>query len=195
MVSHPSDKYADYVNLLKEHGDTDSIETIRRHQVSAVMSLCDHAYSMHLSAAPLKIPEAPDPNGSFLKELQNWAVAASGMGMVRALDIRTALDVYKPFERMLEDQDYLMAIVKKNAGDHGTGIGKMDMAEYTGLVGPKTAYLLMIQASKDMFESEMWAYVAHYAGDEGFLNRYERAAATAGKESLDYWSKELLGRQ
>lgn len=130
MVSHPSDKYADYVSLLKEHGDTDSIETIRRHQVSAVMSLCDHAYSMHLSAAPLKIPEAPDPNGSFLKELQNWAVAASGMGMVRALDIRAALDVYKPFERMIEDQDYLMAIVKKNAGDHGTGIGKMDMAEY-----------------------------------------------------------------
>lgn len=194
MVSNPADKYHDYVNLLNEHGDTDAIETIRRRQVSAVMSLCDHAYSMHLSPSPMKIPDAPDPNGSFSKELQNWSVGASAVGMVRALDIRAAMEVKRPFELMIQDQDYLLAIVRKNAGDPGTGIGKMDMAEYEGRTGPEIAYLLIIQASQDMFESEMWAYVAHYAGDEGFLNRYEKAAGTASKDSLAYWGKELLGR-
>ena len=187
MVNNPADKYRDYVDLLKQHGDADKIEIIRRHQLSVVTALCEHAYSVHLSPSVLHIPDVPDSNGSFPKELQRWAIAVSIMGLFRALDIRAAMEVNKPFELMIEDRDYLLAIVRKNAGNDGTSIGKMDATEYETASGPEIAYKLMIQASCDMFVSEMWAYVAHYAGDEDFLTRYEKGGSIAAGKSLEYW--------
>jgi hypothetical protein len=63
----------------------------------------------------------------------------------------------------------------------------MDATEYETASGPEIAYKLMIQASCDMFVSEMWAYVAHYAGDEDFLTRYEKGGSIAAGKSLEYW--------
>ena len=52
----------------------------------------------------------------------------------------------------------------------------MDASGYdTMLTG--IAFKLMLQASKDMFESEMWAYVARYAGDGDVLTRYKTRAS------------------
>jgi hypothetical protein len=187
MFNNPVDKYRDYVDLLKQHGDPGKIEIIRRHQLSAVTALCEHAYSVHRSPSALHIPDMPNSNGSFPKELQRWAIGVSAIRMSRALDIRAAMEVIKPFELMIKDRDYLLAIVKKNAGGDGTSIGNMDATQYEPASGPEIAYKLMIQANQDMFESEMWAYVAHYAGDEDLLIRYEEVGRIAAGSSLEYW--------
>jgi hypothetical protein len=191
MFNNPVDKHRRHVDLLNEHGSAGDIEKYRRKLLSQVMPLCEHANSIVLSPSPSQIIGTPDSNGSLRKEIQKWSVMAAGMKMSRALDIRAAMEVYKPFECMIEDRAYLLAIVRKNAGEDGTSTGNMDATLYESASGPEIAYRLITQADQDMFESEMWAHVAHYAGDEGFLARYDRVGNAAVSSSLDYWGKQL----
>ena len=121
------------------------------------------------------------------KSFKDGSIGSALMRVCRALDIRAAIEVNKPIEHLVNDRNYLLAIVRKNAGDDGTSIGKMDASDYETAAGPEIAFKLMLQASKDMFESEMWAYVARYAGDGDVLTRYETASLTAARSSVEYW--------
>jgi hypothetical protein len=188
MLDNPGEKHTSHVDFLKEHGGFDGIDKYRRNLLWQVMSVCDHAYSVHLS--PVDIPDIPDSSGSLRREIQRWTVMASGIKLTRGLDIRAGMEVKQPFEHMMHDREYLLAIVKKNAGDDGTGTGKMDVADYENHTGPEITYMLIVEADKYMFESELWAYAACYAGDEDFLlTRYDKAGLTAVKSSLEYWQK------
>ncbi len=189
MIDNPGEKHQCHVDCLREHGGAEVFEAYRKNLLSSVTVICDHAYSVFLSPSPLHIPDAPDSNGSFPKELQRWLVMGAAIKECRALDIRAAIEVYKPFEQMIQDRDYVLAIVRKNAGDDGTGTGKMDAAEYEGGSGPEIACRLVMRADQDMFESEMWAYAAHCAGDEGVFARCEDAGLMAARTSLEYWGK------
>lgn len=191
MINSPADKHHEFVKFLKEHGSADDVEKYRRGLLFQVMPLCKHAQSIHLSPSPIHTPGTPDSNGSLPKEIQKWAIMAAGIKINRALDIRAAMEVYKPFERMIQNRDYLLAIVKKNAGEDGTPTGNVNIAEFEGATGPEIAYRLITRANQDMFESEMWAYIAHYAGDEEFLNRYEEVGRTFALGSLEYWGNQV----
>ncbi len=191
MIDNPTTEgHQRLVEFLKEHGGTDGVEKYRRTLLSNVMSVCDHAYSVAVSQTITRIPGAPDSKGSFQKELQSWAIGSSALRLGRALDIRAAMEVYKPFARMMEDRDYLLAVVRKNEGGDGTFTATVNPADYESHASPEIAYKLMIQADFDMFESDVWAYVAYYAGDEDFLSRREKVAAKLAKDSIEHWTKQ-----
>jgi hypothetical protein len=132
------------------------------------------------------LPDTLYVRGSLSKELQKFAIAAAGMKLSRCLDIRAAIEVNGPFAEMIHDREYLMAIVRKNASDDGLG-GTMEVSEYGNHSGPEIAYMLIRQAGRDMFEAEMWAHVAYFAGDKDFLDRFEKVGATLATSSLQYW--------
>jgi hypothetical protein len=188
MLANPNDRTEEYVKQLKGRGDA-AIENICRHHVSAVMSTCDQAYLLHLSPSPTNLSGATNSNGSFSKDLHDLFVTASTRVVIRAYDIRLAMHVYKPYEQLIEDKDYLLAIVRKNAGDPGMGIWKMDMEEYWGRSGPEISYMLTVQHNKDHFEAEVWAFAAYCVA--GSVPSFEEAINTACDKSKEYWSKQI----
>jgi hypothetical protein len=185
MSNEPTERHKEHVSFLRELGTPEDIEKINQGLLARVDSVCDHAYLVHLGQCPT-LPDTPDSHGSLSKELQKWAIASAGMKLTRCLDIRAAMEVNGPFAQMMHDREYLLAIVGKNASDDGLG-GKMEVAEYVSHSGPEIAYMLIRQAGRDMFEADMWAHVAHCAGDRDFLRRFEEVGSTAAISSLQYW--------
>lgn len=185
MSTEPTERHKDHISFLREMGTPEDIEKINQGLLARVDSVCDHAYLVHMGQCPT-LPDTPDSRGSLSKELQKWAIASAGMKLTRCLDIRAAMEVDGPFAKMMHDREYLLAIVGKNASDDGLG-GKMEVAEHESHSGPEIAYMLIRQAGEDMFEADMWAHVAHSAGDRDFLRRFEEVGSTAAISSLQYW--------
>lgn len=185
MSTEPTERHKEYVSFLRQTGTPEDIEKINQGLLARVDSVCDHAYLVHIGQSPT-LPDTPDARGSLSKELQKWAIALAGMKLTRCLDIRAAMEVEGPFAEMIRNREYLMSIVRKNASDDGLG-GKMEASDYEGHSGPEIAYMLIRQAGRDMFEAEMWAHVASFAGDQDFLDRFEKVGSTLATSSLQYW--------
>jgi hypothetical protein len=185
MSTEPTERHKEHISFLREMGTPEDIEKINQGLLARVDSVCDHAHLVHMGRCPT-LPDTPDSHSSLSKELQKWAIASAGMKLTRCLDIRAAMEANGPFAKMMHDREYLLAIVGKNASDDGLG-GKMEVAEYESHSGPEIAYMLIRQAGRDMFEADMWAHVAHCAGDRDFLRRFEEVGSTAAISSLQYW--------
>ena len=153
--------------------------------VKQVMAICDHAWSVHVGESAT-LPNTPDAGGSLEKELQKWAIAQAARRLTRCLDIRAAMEVNGPFENVVQDREYLLAIAEKNASDDGFGkhTGPNGYEDHSG---PEIAYMLILQAQKDMFEADLWVQVARFAGDSDFPDRFELAGSKTFQDSLQYW--------
>jgi hypothetical protein len=161
------------------------VERVRQKLLTQVNNICDQAWSVHIGDSPT-LPNTPDSGGSLPKEIQKWAIAQAVFRLTRSLDIRAAMEVYGPFEKMAQDRDFLMAVGQKNSSEDAFG-RKVDVAEYESHSGPEIAYKLILRAQRDMFEADMWARVASLAGDPEFLDRFSGGGAKAFEESLEYW--------
>jgi len=157
----------------------------RQKLLDQVNTICDQAWSVHIGESPT-LPNTPDSEGSLPAEIQKWAIAQSAFRLTRSLDIRAAMEVYGPFEKVAQDSEYLMAVGHKNSSEDAFG-RKVDVAEYESHSGPEIAYKLILRAKRDMFEADMWARVASLAGDPDFLNRFAGGGAKAFEDSLEYW--------
>jgi hypothetical protein len=150
-----------------------------------VNTICDQAWSVHIGESPT-LPNTPDSGGSLPRETQKWAIAQAVFRLTRSLDIRAAMEVYGPFEKVAQDREYLMAVGQKNSSEDAFG-RKVDVAEYEAHSAPQIAYKLIVRAQRDMFEADMWARVAGLAGDPDFLNRFAGGGAKAFEDSAEYW--------
>ena len=187
-VHNPNSRPSAHAALLAEAG-AGSIEEVTLKLLDQVTAICDHVWSVHTGQSPT-LPNTADSGGSLWKELQKWAIAQAAFRLTRSLDIRAALEVNGPFEKLARDREYLMAIVQKNSSEDAFG-RKVDLAEYHAHAGPEIAYKLVLKAQRDMFEADMWAQVASLAGDRDFLARFSTAGAKTFQDSLDYWRERV----
>ena len=97
---------------LRESGASSDPEKFRQKLLDQVNAICDHAWSVHIGQFPT-LPNMPDSQGSLTKELQKWAIAQAASRVTRCLDIRAAIQVNGPFENVIQDPEYLLAIVGK----------------------------------------------------------------------------------
>jgi hypothetical protein len=160
-------------------------DKVRQRLLDQVNTICEQAWSVHIGDSPT-LPNTEDSEGSLPKEIQKWAIAQAVFRLIRALDIRAAMEVYGPFEKLAQDRQYLMAVGEKNSSEDAFG-RKVDAAEYESHSGPEIAYKLIVRAQRDMFEADMWARVASLAGDPDFLDRFAGGGARAFEESVEYW--------
>jgi len=187
--NHPAKKRSPQPDAGGEGSADDETESINEKLLKQVLAICDHAYSVHVGHSAT-LPNTPDSRGSLEQEVQKWAVAQAAFRLTRCLDVRAAVEVYGAFEKVVKDREYLMAVVEKNVAQDGPG-RKAELAEYQGRPGPEIAYMLILQAQRDMFEAEMWAHVASLAGDSDFPERFEDAGAKTFHDSLRYWNDRL----
>jgi hypothetical protein len=167
------------------NGSSD-LEGIDQKLLDQVSMICDQAWSVHIGESPT-LPNTAESEGSLPKEIQKWAIAQAVFRLTRSLDIRAAMEVYGPFEKVVEDREYLMALGQKNSSEDAFG-RKVDVQEYAGNSGPEIAYKLILRAKRDMFEADLWAHVASLAGDPDFLRRFAGGGAKAYDDSLEYWT-------
>jgi hypothetical protein len=106
------------------------------------------------------------------------------------MDIRAAMQINGPFENLIQNRDYLLAIVGENLSDDGFG-KKLALADYAASSAPEIAFSLILQAQRDMYEAEMWAQVTSLAGDPSFLHTFANAASNAFQASLGGWRARL----
>ena len=163
--------------LLDEAGAPLTLEEARERFLDQIDAICDQAWSVCTGQSPT-LPNTPDSCGSLTDELQKWAIAQSAFRLTRSLDIRAAMEVNGPFDRVAQDREYLMAIAQKNSSEDAFG-RKVDLAEYDGHPGPEIAYRLILRAQRDMFEADLWAHVADLAGDSDFRNRLSSRGSKA----------------
>jgi hypothetical protein len=178
MIDHPSNRYKNYVDCLKEHPENH--RKYRQILLDQVESACRLAYSVHLSS-----PERP-----LMRDCQLSATLLAGVKLARALDISAAMELKQPLD-WEKDKEYLLQVVKKNEGEDGTSTGVLAASSYESASGPVIGYQLYLQAEHDWFEAEMWAYVAHYAGDDNALEWFEEAMPRVAKLSVEYWQRYI----
>jgi hypothetical protein len=171
--------------FLRDAGASTNPEKFNRKLLDQVYAICDHAWSVHTGESPT-LPNTPDSNGSITHELQKWAIAQAASKLTRCLDIRAAMQANGPFENMVEDRDYILAIVEKNASGDGFD-RRMELEKHARHSGPEIVSHLIHQAQRDMFEAELWAQVATLAGDPDFLQRFEEAGSKAFQSSSRHW--------
>lgn len=174
-----------HVALRGEANGSASMDKGRQKLLDQVNTICEQAWSVHIGESPT-LPNTPDSEGSLAKEIQKWAIAQAVFRLTRSLDIRAALEVCGPFEKVAEDREYLMAVGQKNSSEDAFG-RKVDVAEYESHSGPEIAYKLILRAQRDMFEADLWARVASLAGDPDFLDRFAGGGAKVFEDSLEYW--------
>jgi len=165
-------------------------DRVRAKLLRQVHEICDHVWGVHMGRFAT-LPNTPDSGGSFTRELQKWAVAQAALRLTRSLDIRAAMEVKGPFEKMAQDREYLMTIAQKNAWDEGFAWSAA-VAEHEGCSGPEIACTLIMRAQRDLAEARMWAQVARLAGDPDFLKRFEDAGAKTFQDSLEYWRARAI---
>jgi hypothetical protein len=170
---------------LGEANGSPGTDKVRQKLLDQVNTICEQAWSVHIGESPT-LPNTPDSEGSLAKEIQKWAIAQAVFRLTRSLDIRAALEVRGPFEKVAEDREYLMAVGRKNSSEDAFG-RKVDVAEYESHSGPEIAYKLIVRAKRDMFEADMWARVASLAGDTEFPDRFAGGGAKVFEDSLEYW--------
>jgi hypothetical protein len=174
-----------HATFLRDAGASTDPEKFHRRLLDQVNAICDHAWSVHTGESPT-LPNTPDSNGSITDELQKWAIAQAASKLTRCLDIRAAIEANSPFETMVEDRDYILAIVEKNASGDAFD-RRMELEKYASHSGPEIVSQLIQQAQRDMFEAHLWAQVATFAGDQDFLKRFEEAGAKAFQSSSHHW--------
>ena len=185
--NHPAGK-AETLTAVGGEASSAAIQGANEKLVKQVLAICDHAWSVHVGENAT-LPNTPDAGGSLERELQKWAIAQAARRLTRSLDIRAAMEVNGPFERVIEDREYLLAIGERNAreeADKGAGL-----REYERSSGPEIAYMLILEAQRDMFEADMWVQVARLAGDAEFPDRFELAGSKTFQESRRYWIERL----
>lgn len=175
--------------LLQEARDADDTETLSQKLLRQVNEICDHALAVHLGRFPT-LPNTADADGSLAEELQKWATAQAALRLTRSLDVRAAMEVNGPFDKVVEDRGYLLAIVEKNASEDAFSRA-LEIADYNAYPSPDVACMLVLKAQRDMLEAEMWAQVVHLAGDPDFQHRFEEAGARAFRSSVQFWRAHL----
>ena len=170
---------------LGEANGSASTDKVRQKLLDQVNTICDQAWSVHIGESPT-LPNTPDSEGSLPKEIQKWAIAQAVFRLTRSLDIRAAMEVCGPFEKLVQNREYLIAVGEKNSSEDSFG-RKVDVAEYESHSGPEIAYKLILRAQRDMFEADLWARVASLAGDPDFLDRFAGGGAKVFEDSLEYW--------
>lgn len=184
MFDHPSERYVEFLEVLKG-GTTNTYENYRKNLRSQIESARNLAYVIHVSN--------PD-EWTLMKGCRTFALGVSGMKLVRAIDISSALEV-KQSANWDEDRDYLLEVIKKNAGEDGTPTGMIDPESYQSNSGSVIAIRLAGQVKQYTFEAEMWAYVAYYSGDNNALKWVEEAAPKLSPDSVEYWQKFLATQE
>jgi hypothetical protein len=185
-------QHAELFAFLKETGGTAALEALQSKLRSQVSSICDHADAVRHSAEG-RIPEARNPDGSLRVEVQNWAMALAGLKLTRSLDIEAAFEVNAPFEQLIHDRDFLIALVKKNEGDDGFGKGIV-LTEYIDKSAPEMAYTLLLQKQFDRFEAELWLFVCLKAGNAEAGARFSKVADVTLRSSIAHWRAFCSGR-
>jgi hypothetical protein len=171
--------------FLRDAGASTDPEKFNRKLLDQVNAICDHAWSVHTGESPT-LPNTPDSNGSITEEIQKWAIAQAASKLTRCLDIRAAMEANGPFETMVEDRDYTLAIVEKNASGDGFD-RRMELEKHARHSGPEIVFHLIQQAQRDMFEANLWVQVATLAGDPDFPKRFKEAGAKAFQTSSLHW--------
>jgi hypothetical protein len=184
-ANHSASQPNAHLGLLGEANGSTNSDKVRQKLLDQVNTICEQAWSVHIGESPT-LPNTPDSEGSLPKEIQKWAIAQAVFRLTRSLDIRAAMEVCGPFERVAQDRDYLMAVGQKNSSEDAFG-RKVDVAEYQSHSGPEIAYKLILRAQRDMFEADLWARVASLAGDPDFLDRFAGGGAKVFEDSLEYW--------
>jgi hypothetical protein len=180
-IGHPA--------FLQETSASSKPGTMEEKLLKQVTEICDHAYAVHLGQFP-SLPNTVDSRGSLSQELEKWAIAQAALRLTRSLDIRAAIQANGPFEHVVEDSEYLLAVVERNSSEDSFG-QKIGLADYEGHSGPEIAGMLILQAQRDMFEGELWSEVVSLAGDPDFPDRFRAAGAKAFQDSLLYWRLHL----
>jgi hypothetical protein len=160
----PSSKYRLFVEVLKPLG----LEVPREYReglLRQVESVSSDSSSVALSA-------------------QGFA----GLKLMKAVDILVALEALENLDR-LKEREYLLQIVRKHSESDGLGTG-INVAEYESYSAAMIRCRLIVEARQSWFEGEMWAHVAHYAGDGEALRWFEDTATRACKISMDQWTEE-----
>ncbi len=185
-TTNGSSRQGAHAALLDETGSPLTMEEATQKLLDQIDAICDQAWSVCTGQSPT-LPNTSDSGGSLADELQKWAIAQAAFRLTRALDIRAAMEVNGPFERVAQDREYLMAIALKNSSEDAFG-RKVDLADYNIHPGPEIAYRLILRAQRDMFEADMWAHVADLAGAPDFRNRLSSRGSKAFQESSEYWT-------
>jgi hypothetical protein len=176
--------------FLRDAGASTDPERFNRKLLDQVNAICDHAWSVHTGESPTR-PHTPHTNGSITEELHKWAIAQAASKLTRCLDIRAAMEANGPFENMVEDRDYVLAIVEKNASGDGFD-RRMELEKHASRSGPEIVFQLIQQAQRDMFEANLWAQVATLAGDPDFPKRFEEAGSKAFQSSSLHWQNYII---
>jgi hypothetical protein len=178
MFETPAAGYAEFVGLYKDRPP--DWESYRTNLLSQIESVCNDAYEVHVA----------HPEKTLMRRCQLLGLGLSGLKLMRAVDINTAIDVKKS-PNWDKDRDYLLAVIKKNEGADGTPTGKLDSASYQSDSGTQMGYRLLIQAQQDTFEAEMWAYVVYYTGDANAISWFEAGPERVRGVSVEYWQNFL----
>src|SRR6202012_4538223 len=93
-------------SLFAENRGSSGINKARQKLLDQVSAICDQAWSVHIGESPT-LPNTPDSEGSLPAEIQKWAIAQAVFRLIRSLDIRAAMEVYGPFEKLAQDRQYL----------------------------------------------------------------------------------------
>jgi hypothetical protein len=187
-LSSPSNNmvHASFLRDARTSGELDAVQDKLLRQVSEI---CDRAWSIQPGQFP-SLPNTAVANSSLAKELQKWSIAQAEDRLTRSFDIRAAMQINGPFENLIEDRDYLLAIVEENSSDNSIG-KKLGLAEYEASSAPEIALALILQAQRDMYQAEMWAQVASLAGDSEFVHTFAQEGSTSFQASLHNWSVRL----
>jgi hypothetical protein len=157
-ANHSASQPNAHLGLLGEANGSSDNDKVRQKLLDQVNTICEQAWSVHIGESPT-LPNTPDSEGSLPKEIQKWAIAQAVFRLTRSLDIRAAMEVCGPFEKVAQDRDYLMAVGQKNSSEDSFG-RKVDVAEYEIHSGPEIAYKLILRAQRDMFEADLCAWPA-----------------------------------
>lgn len=185
---HGASRLDNYVDLLGEKGEAADRDRVLQHWLDQVNALCDHAWSSHGAPSADRMQGSADSLGG---ELQHWAAAEAAFRLTRSLDVRAALEVNGPFDKVTQDRTCLLAIAQKNSAEESLGGAPLDSAALTDLAGPEIASRLIKGAQRDMFEADLWGQVATLAGDTNFPDWFAHAGARAYQDAVQYWRDRL----
>jgi hypothetical protein len=174
---------------LRASGASRDPEKFNKKLLDQVNAICDHAWSVHTGQSPT-LPNTLDSGGSLTQELQKWAIAQAASRLTRSLDIRAALEVNGPFENLIQDREYLLAIVDKHSSNEVFD-KQIGLTAIETLPEPEIAWTLVLQAQRDSLEADLWARVATLAGDTDFPARFEDAGAKSFQDSIQDWRTHL----
>lgn len=184
LIAEPPERHQNYIRRMRS-GSVGGLDEFRSRQVAEVTAACESARRLeHASSSKTK-----DIKGLFEEEIQLHAFGASLRRLSRARDILAAMEVAEPFERMLKDKHYLDAIVARNADGESLSTGTPSVETYKDASGSEIASSLLRQVEADMFESEVWARVSYFAGDQQFIKIFDSFDSVLTTSAMKHWTQ------